>query len=137
MTRSQQLHVAQFPLAVLADQRQLHAVAVDPRIRGVGVRNRLIEENEHLGIVPVAARQPGRNDLSGRGRLILHDHVLQIGGHLGVLAGKLADGVAEYDPALGTVAAGDGTSIRLGLNGGQNTVLGDNSFAALLVQGTQ
>lgn len=47
------------------------------------------------------------------------------------------DGVAEYDPALGTVAAGDGTSIRLGLNGGQNTVLGDNSFAALLVQGTQ
>lgn len=45
-------------------------------------------------------------------------------------------GVVEYDPAVGTVAAGDGTSIRLGLNGGQKTVLGDNSFAALLVQGT-
>ncbi|MDI9917485.1 MlaD family protein [Rhodococcus sp. IEGM 1379] len=45
-------------------------------------------------------------------------------------------GVVEYDPAVGTVAAGDGTSIRLGLTGGQKTVLGDNSFAALLVQGT-
>lgn len=47
------------------------------------------------------------------------------------------DGVTHYDPATGTLPAGDGSSVRMGLNGGQNTVLGENSFAALLVQGTQ
>ncbi|MGC0362169.1 phospholipid/cholesterol/gamma-HCH transport system substrate-binding protein [Rhodococcus sp. 27YEA15] len=51
-------------------------------------------------------------------------------------SGRIA-GVAAYDPSSGTVAAGDGTSIRMGVNGGQQTVLGDSSFAALLVQGTR
>ncbi|MGW6375300.1 MlaD family protein [Rhodococcus sp. NPDC055112] len=46
-------------------------------------------------------------------------------------------GVTSYDPASGRIPAGDGTAVRMGLAGGQKQILGDQSWAALLLQGTQ
>ncbi|MFC7449279.1 MlaD family protein [Rhodococcus daqingensis] len=52
-------------------------------------------------------------------------------------------GVTSYDPASGRIPAGDGTAVRMGLAGGQQQLfdqypsLGDQSWAALLLQGTQ
>ncbi len=51
--------------------------------------------------------------------------------------GQPTVGVTSYDPTTGVAGAGDGTTVRFGLGGGQQQILGNNSFAALLLQGTQ
>ncbi|MFC0453130.1 MlaD family protein [Rhodococcus jostii] len=46
-------------------------------------------------------------------------------------------GITSYDPGSGRIPTGDGTAVRMGLSGGQQQILGDQSWAALLLQGTQ
>ena len=44
--------------------------------------------------------------------------------------------VGSYDPSSGLITAGDGTVMRLGVDGGQSEYLGDKSWEALLYAGT-
>jgi len=46
-------------------------------------------------------------------------------------------GITSYDANSGRLPTGDGTAVRMGLSGGQQQILGDQSWAALLLQGTQ
>ncbi|MFC9763631.1 MlaD family protein [Rhodococcus jostii] len=46
-------------------------------------------------------------------------------------------GITSYDAESGRLPTGDGTAVRMGLSGGQQQILGDRSWAALLLQGTQ
>ena len=52
-------------------------------------------------------------------------------------SGATSVGVTSYDPSTGITAAADGSTTRMGLSGGQQAILGKNSYAALLLQGTQ
>jgi len=51
--------------------------------------------------------------------------------------GQSQVGLTSYDPTTGITGAGDGSTARIGVGGGQQQILGTNSFAALLLQGTQ
>lgn len=44
--------------------------------------------------------------------------------------------VAQFDAATGTATAADASSVQLGWNGGQQALLGDKSWQALLLSGT-
>ncbi len=44
--------------------------------------------------------------------------------------------VGSYDPQTGLVSTSDGTLYRLGTNGGQTRLFGNNSWQALLLAGT-
>ena len=43
--------------------------------------------------------------------------------------------VAQYDPSTGLATAADGSQVQLGWDGGQQALLGDNSWQALLMAG--
>ncbi|QNG17960.1 MCE family protein [Rhodococcus triatomae] len=65
--------------------------------------------------------------------------VTPVGDETGPVPAEPADQVAVtvYDPATGVRSAGDGSTVRIGGSGGQQQILGDRSWVALLLQGAQ